>query len=116
VRWVVEKGLVLYYVGTDPKTPVWGKRALFASLLYIVSPLDLVPDFLVPFGEIDDFFAFLIGVAAVGFSIKKIHLHQARQTAARWFRRRGERPPPPPPAAPPAQLETTVPPFINHKP
>ena len=84
VRWVVEKVLVLYYVGTDPKVPLWAKRCLAGALLYIFS-LGIVLDFLPPIGEVDDFIAFLIAAGAVAFSIKPHHKIQAQETARRWF-------------------------------
>ncbi len=93
VRWAVEKILVLYYVVTDPKVPLWAKRCLFGALLYVFS-LGIVLDFLPPLGEVDDFIAFLIAAGAVAFSIKPYHKFQARETARRWF---GGRPPPSPP-------------------
>jgi uncharacterized membrane protein YkvA (DUF1232 family) len=92
VRWVVEKILVLYYVGTDPKVSLWAKRCLAGSVLYIFS-FGIVLDFLPPIGEFDDFVAFLIASVAVAFSIKPHHTLQARATARRWF---GGSPPPPP--------------------
>lgn len=97
VRWVVEKVLVLYYVGTDAKVPLWAKRCLAGALLYVFS-LGIVLDFLPPIGEVDDFIAFLIAAGAVAFSIKPHHKTQAKETARRWF---GGPPPPPPPAPPP---------------
>ena len=97
VRWVVEKVLVLYYVGTDPKVSLWAKRCLAGSLLYIFS-LGIALDFLPPIGEVDDVIAFLVAAVAVAFSIKPHHKFQAKETARRWF---GGRPPPsPPPSSP----------------
>jgi uncharacterized membrane protein YkvA (DUF1232 family) len=98
VRWVVEKGLVLYYVGTDPKVSLWAKRCLFGALLYVVSPLGIALDFLPPIGEVDDVLAFLIAAAAVAFSIKPHHKLQAKARAQRWF---GGPPIPPSPPLPP---------------
>jgi uncharacterized membrane protein YkvA (DUF1232 family) len=112
VRWLVEKILVLYYVATDAKVPLWAKRCLVGSLLYIFS-LGLVLDFLPPFGEVDDFFAFLIAAGAVAFSIKPHHKSQAKETARRWFR--GPPPPSPPPSSPnlPAlPPPTSIPPLL----
>ena len=107
MRWVVEKILVLYYVGTDPKVPLWAKRALLGALIYVFS-LGLVLDFLPPIGEIDDLFAFLIAAGAVAFSIKPHHKFQAQSTARRWF---GGPPPPPAPPSTPA-LPSPTPPIL----
>ncbi len=114
VRWVVEKVLVLYYVGTDPKVPLWAKRCLAGAILYIISPLGLVLDFLPPIGEVDDLLAFFIAVAAVAFSIKPHHKSQARARARRWFGGPPASPPPPAPPAPAPMLPppTDIPPLL----
>lgn len=101
VRWGVEKCLVLYYVGTDPKVSPWAKRCLFGAVLYVISPLGIALDFLPPVGEIDDFLAFLIAAGAVLFSIKPIHKFQAKDKARQWF---GGPPAPPPPGRIPPLL------------
>jgi uncharacterized membrane protein YkvA (DUF1232 family) len=122
VRWVVEKCLVLYYVGMDPGTSRWARRALAGAVLYVFS-LGLVLDFLPPIGEVDDLLAFLIAAVAVGFSIKPTHALQARQTARRWFGDKPEPPasppslPSPPPIAQPlvSPQPLTQPPFLPKK-
>ena len=38
----------------NPKTPLWLKAAMVGVLLYLVSPFDLIPDFLLGFGILDD--------------------------------------------------------------
>lgn len=46
--------LVLYYAWHHPLTPRYVKGILAALLLYLVSPIDLVPDYLPLIGIIDD--------------------------------------------------------------
>jgi len=96
-HWCVEKGLVLYYVGTDERTPGWAKVTLAGALLYVISPVGLALDFLPPLGEGLDFGALFFALGAFLFSIKKHHLAQARATTLRWFGGL----PPPSPAEPP---------------
>jgi uncharacterized membrane protein YkvA (DUF1232 family) len=108
VRWVVEKCLVLYYVGMDPGTSRWARRALVGAVLYIFS-LGIVLDFIPLIGEVDDLLAFLIAVVAVGFSIKPTHVLQARQTARRWFGDKPEPPSAPVPSLPPPSLPSPPP-------
>ncbi|MBX7134506.1 MAG: DUF1232 domain-containing protein [Fimbriimonadaceae bacterium] len=47
----------------DPGTPRWAKVVALAALLYVVSPLDVVPDLAPVIGWIDD-----LGVAAMAVS------------------------------------------------
>jgi uncharacterized membrane protein YkvA (DUF1232 family) len=107
--WLVEKILVLYYVGTDPKVPLWAKRALLGALIYVFS-LGLVLDFLPPFGEVDDLLAFVIATAAVLFSIKPHHKLQAKDKARRWFGLPTIPPPSSPPSIPPLLPPPSPPP------
>jgi uncharacterized membrane protein YkvA (DUF1232 family) len=45
----------------DPRVPRRAKAALWLTLPYLVSPLDLIPDFIPVVGQLDD--ALLAGVA-----------------------------------------------------
>jgi uncharacterized membrane protein YkvA (DUF1232 family) len=44
----------------DPRVPIWPKALLFAALLYVVSPVDLVPDVLPVIGEVDDLVVLIV--------------------------------------------------------
>ncbi|MFQ6113600.1 MAG: YkvA family protein [bacterium] len=53
----------------DPRVPLYLKIVLVLAFIYLVSPVDLLPDFLVPLlGQIDDLFILLI---ALRFFLKK---------------------------------------------
>ena len=46
---------LIYRLFKDPRVPIYLKIILSLALIYVVSPLDLIPDFLFPvFGQIDD--------------------------------------------------------------
>jgi uncharacterized membrane protein YkvA (DUF1232 family) len=83
---VVEKSLILFYVGNDPATPMWAKGVVGAALGYFIFPVDAIPDF-VPFvGYADDLGAILSAIAAIATSITKEHRDKARAKTAEWFR------------------------------
>ena len=46
----------------DDRVPMWVKAIPIAAMLYIFSPIDLIPDFLLGFGQIDDFMLILGGM------------------------------------------------------
>ena len=46
--------LVLYYALRDKRTPGYAKLPALLSLLYLVSPVDFIPDFIPLFGYLDD--------------------------------------------------------------
>jgi uncharacterized membrane protein YkvA (DUF1232 family) len=46
----------------DPLVPLWTKAIPLAALAYIVLPTDLVPDFVIGLGQMDDLGALLLGL------------------------------------------------------
>jgi uncharacterized membrane protein YkvA (DUF1232 family) len=53
----------------DPRVPLYLKVLLILAFVYLISPVDLVPDFLVPIlGQIDDLFILMI---VLRFFLKK---------------------------------------------
>jgi uncharacterized membrane protein YkvA (DUF1232 family) len=51
------------------KTPLKGKLSIIVLLLYIVSPIDPIPDFIPVIGQLDD-------LLAVGLLFKQIYRYQ----------------------------------------
>ena len=56
VLWSVVKGdaLLLWRALRHPQAPLWLKAGTAAIVLYLVSPLDLIPDVLPVLGVVDD--------------------------------------------------------------
>ena len=46
--------LILYYGMTDSRTPFFAKLPALASLIYLISPVDIIPDFIPFAGYLDD--------------------------------------------------------------
>lgn len=46
----------------DPRVPVWTKLVPFVSVLYILSPIDFIPDWFLGFGQLDDLGVLLVGI------------------------------------------------------
>lgn len=63
---------------TSYKTGTGKIAAMIAAVLYIVSPIDVVPDVLLPFGIVDDATAFTWLVFAVGQEVAR-HSRKRRQ-------------------------------------
>jgi uncharacterized membrane protein YkvA (DUF1232 family) len=74
----VDDVLAMYYCGIDPKTPKRVKLAVAGTLLYLVMPLDLIPDFLAVIGFTDDITALAIVVRLVSSHIDDGHRTKAK--------------------------------------
>ena len=46
----------------DPRVPGWIKLVPLFTLIYLISPIDLIPDFLVGPGQLDDLGILLLGL------------------------------------------------------
>jgi uncharacterized membrane protein YkvA (DUF1232 family) len=52
---LVKQGRLVWRLLRDARVPGWVKMVPFAGLLYFLSPIDLIPDWVLPgLGEIDD--------------------------------------------------------------
>jgi uncharacterized membrane protein YkvA (DUF1232 family) len=86
VLWVVVKGdaRVLWHALKHPQSPGWLKFATAGMALYLISPLDLIPDFLPIVGVVDDI---VLLPLALRWIINKLP-PSVRQAAERAARRR----------------------------
>lgn len=69
--------LTLYYCMRDDDTPQWAKGIIIGALIYFVSPVDAVPDFL-PGGYVDDLAVLGAAAATVVAHIKPEHRARAQ--------------------------------------
>jgi uncharacterized membrane protein YkvA (DUF1232 family) len=60
----------------DPAVSLWRKLAGFGALIYVVSPIDAVPDVIPVFGWLDDIG--VLGIAAM-WMMREIKKHSDRQ-------------------------------------
>jgi uncharacterized membrane protein YkvA (DUF1232 family) len=70
--------LALYYCAIDPKTPAKIRIVIGATLLYLVMPLDIIPDFLAIIGYTDDITALMIVIKLVSSHVTQVHKDRAR--------------------------------------
>ncbi len=53
---------LIWKLFTDRRVPLWTKAILPTTLIYIVSPLDFIPDVIPVLGQLDDLAIALLGV------------------------------------------------------
>ena len=82
----IGKGLIdsikfLFSAMTDPRTPFQVKAIAIAALVYFISPIDLIPDFIPGVGFADDAAAFAAAIASITTILVKhgIHLQEDKQ-------------------------------------
>jgi|SRR6478735_6622386 len=78
----IEDVVAAYYAMLDHETPVAARLTIIAALAYFVTPFDIIPDFILGFGFIDDASVLMAALAAVRGSIKEEHRTAARAALA----------------------------------
>ena len=78
----MEEVVAAYYAMLDPKTPNRSRLILIGALAYFVTPFDVVPDFILAFGFLDDASVLMAAIAAVRSSIRDEHREAARRALA----------------------------------
>ncbi len=76
----VEEAVAAYYCAIDRDTPLQVKAIIMGALAYFVLPTDMIPDFIVTMGFIDDAAVFYAALRVVAPHIKDRHRDKARQT------------------------------------
>lgn len=59
----IKRFRLVWLLFTDKRVPIWIKSILPLSLLYLVSPVDFLPDFILGLGQLDDLGVILLGMA-----------------------------------------------------
>lgn len=75
----MDEVVAVYYAMLDPRTPLRARLTILGALAYFVSPFDLVPDFIVGLGFLDDATVLAAALAAVRSSIRDEHREAARR-------------------------------------
>lgn len=76
--------VVLWYACRNPAAPRALKLAALLLALYVMSPLDVLPDWFAVLGWIDDITLLALAVPALLNLMPEPVLAQAHGTAARW--------------------------------
>jgi uncharacterized membrane protein YkvA (DUF1232 family) len=59
---IAKQARLVWQLMTDSRVPTWLKVIPPAALLYIISPIDLVPDPVLGLGQLDDLAVILVGL------------------------------------------------------
>lgn len=83
-RQGLEDALTLWFALERSDTPLWVKPLILTTLVYFVTPTDLVPDVL-PGGFVDDLGALALLITQVTGSLSPQCARKARKLTAQWF-------------------------------
>lgn len=59
---IVREVQLVWHLLRDPRVPVWTKLIPLCAVLYLVFPLDLIPDVIVGLGQLDDLAILILGM------------------------------------------------------
>ena len=62
---IVIKVIQMYLATKNPKMKLWEKGFIFGALVYFLSPIDLISDFIPFLGLSDDMIALLLAIAKI---------------------------------------------------
>ena len=79
----------------DPRVPVWARFVAVALVVYLASPIDLIPDFIPVLGFLDDVLIVMLGAGLLLRSIPRevLEEHVGRFEQHRKAEARGRQPP-----------------------
>ncbi|SEB94292.1 YkvA family protein [Paenibacillus sp. GP183] len=82
---VVYTALLLYYVLRSPNVPIKAKAIIIGALGYFISPIDIIPDFLLGVGYTDDLSVLVGALVSVAVYVDNDVKHKARTKIIKWF-------------------------------
>ena len=71
--------VALYFCMVDEEVPWWAKVAIGAAILYVITPLDVIPDFIPFAGWTDDAGVVVAVIAQIGGVLNEKHYRQATE-------------------------------------
>lgn len=77
--------LVLFYALQKNTVPRWAKVTIIGALVYFISPIDAIPDMLIPLGFSDDLGVILSAIGLVAREIDDVVKEQATVKTRQWF-------------------------------
>ena len=75
----------LYLVYKDPRVPLRIKIIIILVIAYLLSPIDLIPDFIPVLGYLDDFLLITVGIPLLLKMVPKEIMDEHRESAKTKF-------------------------------
>lgn len=91
-RRIKRDGVMLWFARSHPDTPFLAKAICVLAVLYALSPIDLIPDFVPVLGYVDDV---LLLPALIWLAVRMLPPHVivlSREQAENWMAAQGAKP------------------------
>lgn len=75
---LIERALLLYALILDGDIPFWAKTLAISALIYLITPVDAVPDLIPVSGLADDLSVLTAALASLQTQVKSHHKKQAQ--------------------------------------
>jgi uncharacterized membrane protein YkvA (DUF1232 family) len=62
IRGLVEQIFLSFRLMVDPRVPILAKLIALIPIVYVISPIDILPDFIPVLGQLDDISVILLGM------------------------------------------------------
>ncbi|WP_271271483.1 YkvA family protein [Aliamphritea hakodatensis] len=76
---ILHEAILLYVLLTDADVPVWAKAIVISALVYLIDPIDAMPDILPLVGYLDDLAVITAALKALHSQVWPHHHAQAEQ-------------------------------------
>ena len=81
VRHLKTETYAIYLASKDPRVPWYAKAVIFFTVVYVFSPIDLIPDFIPVLGYLDDLVITPLGIALALKMIPPVVMADCRERA-----------------------------------
>ncbi|MCA9903008.1 MAG: DUF1232 domain-containing protein [Anaerolineae bacterium] len=79
IKGLIHQIRLTYRLLRDPRVPLWVKAIPFLPLIYLVSPIDILPDFIPVIGQLDDLTLIVAGMRLFEAMAPEYIAHEHRQ-------------------------------------
>jgi len=78
LKELLSAALLLYVLVIDGDVPVWVKALAVSALLYLIDPIDAIPDLTPAIGYLDDLLVLTAALKKLNDHVRPHHLQQAK--------------------------------------
>lgn len=82
LRAIIDQIRLTWHLLRDPRVPLWTKIIPVVGVLYVLSPIDIIPDVLIGLGQLDDLAIVLGGMRLFAAAVPEYIVEEHRAEIA----------------------------------